>query len=38
VGPHLYQGSFHVNELALTGGGELRLTSSERVMVSPERP
>jgi 3',5'-cyclic AMP phosphodiesterase CpdA len=34
VGPGLYRGSFHVNELALTGGGALRLTSSERVMVA----
>ena len=34
VGPDLYRGSFHVNELALTGGGVVRLTSSERVMVS----
>jgi 3',5'-cyclic AMP phosphodiesterase CpdA len=34
VGPDLYRGSFHVNELALTGGGAVRLTSSERVMVS----
>jgi 3',5'-cyclic AMP phosphodiesterase CpdA len=34
VGPDLYRGSFHVNELALTGGGVMRLTSSERVMVS----
>jgi 3',5'-cyclic AMP phosphodiesterase CpdA len=34
VGPDLYRGSFHINELALTGGGGLRLTSSERVMVS----
>jgi 3',5'-cyclic AMP phosphodiesterase CpdA len=33
VGPELYRGSFHVNELALTGEG-LRLTSSERVRVS----
>jgi len=33
VGPDLFRGSFHVNELALTGGGALRLTSSERVMV-----
>jgi 3',5'-cyclic AMP phosphodiesterase CpdA len=34
VGPDLYRGSFHLNELALTGGGGLRLTSSERVSVS----
>jgi 3',5'-cyclic AMP phosphodiesterase CpdA len=34
VGPDLYRGSFHVNELALVGGGAVRLTSSERVMVS----
>jgi 3',5'-cyclic AMP phosphodiesterase CpdA len=34
VGADLYRGSFHINELALTGGGGLRLTSSERVMVS----
>ena len=34
VGPNLYRGSFHVNELALVGGGAVRLTSSERVMVS----
>jgi hypothetical protein len=34
VGPDLYHGSFHVNELALVGGGGMRLTSSERVMVS----
>jgi 3',5'-cyclic AMP phosphodiesterase CpdA len=34
VGPDLYRGSFHVNELALTGGGVMRLMSSERVMVS----
>jgi 3',5'-cyclic AMP phosphodiesterase CpdA len=34
VGPDLYRGSFHVNELALAGGGEMRLTSSERVMVA----
>ena len=33
VGPDMYRGSFHVNELALTGGGGMRLTSSERVMV-----
>jgi 3',5'-cyclic AMP phosphodiesterase CpdA len=33
VGPELYKGSFHVNELVLTGGG-LRLASSERVRVS----
>jgi 3',5'-cyclic AMP phosphodiesterase CpdA len=34
VGPDLYRGSFHINELALTGGGAMRLTSSERVMVA----
>jgi 3',5'-cyclic AMP phosphodiesterase CpdA len=34
VGTDLYQGSFHLNELALTGGGGLRLASSERVGVS----
>jgi 3',5'-cyclic AMP phosphodiesterase CpdA len=34
VGPDLYRGSFHVNELALTGGGNMRLASSERVMIS----
>lgn len=34
VGPDLYRDSFHVNELALPGGGEMRLTSSERVRVS----
>ena len=34
VGPDLYRGSFHVNELALTGGGGMRLASSERVSVS----
>src|SRR5262249_28953747 len=34
VGTALYHGSFHVNELALVGGGVVRLTSSERVMVS----
>jgi 3',5'-cyclic AMP phosphodiesterase CpdA len=33
VGPDLYRGSFHINEIALTGGGGMRLTSSERVMV-----
>jgi 3',5'-cyclic AMP phosphodiesterase CpdA len=33
VGPDLYHGSFHVNELALTGGGGVRLMSSERVRV-----
>src|SRR5262249_29103718 len=32
VGPNLYRGSFHVNELALVGGGGVRLTSSERFM------
>jgi 3',5'-cyclic AMP phosphodiesterase CpdA len=34
VGPNRYRGSFHVNQLALVGGGAVRLTSSERVMVS----
>jgi 3',5'-cyclic AMP phosphodiesterase CpdA len=34
VGPDLYRGSFHVNEIALVGAGVVRLTSSERVMVS----
>jgi 3',5'-cyclic AMP phosphodiesterase CpdA len=34
VGPDMYRGSFHINELALTGGGAMRLMSSERVMVS----
>jgi 3',5'-cyclic AMP phosphodiesterase CpdA len=34
VGADLYHGSFHVNELALTGGGRMQLTSCERVMVS----
>jgi 3',5'-cyclic AMP phosphodiesterase CpdA len=34
VGPDVYKGSFHVNELALTGGGGLRLASSEHVRVS----
>jgi 3',5'-cyclic AMP phosphodiesterase CpdA len=34
VGPDLYHGSFHVNELALVGGGVVQLTSSERVRVS----
>jgi hypothetical protein len=29
-----YQGSFHINELAVGDGGVLRLASSERVMVS----
>jgi 3',5'-cyclic AMP phosphodiesterase CpdA len=33
VGPDLYRGSFHLNELALTGGGGVRLMSSERVRV-----
>ena len=40
VGPDLYKGSFHVNELALTGGGGMRLASSERVqrlVTSPQR-
>jgi 3',5'-cyclic AMP phosphodiesterase CpdA len=31
---NVYRGSFHVNELALVGGGAVRLTSSESVMVS----
>jgi len=34
VGPDLYRGSFHVNELALTGGGGMRLMSSECVRIS----
>jgi predicted phosphodiesterase len=34
MGPHRHRGSFRVNELALTGGGVVRLTSSERVMVA----
>jgi 3',5'-cyclic AMP phosphodiesterase CpdA len=34
VGPDLYRGSFHVNELELIGGGAVQLRSSERVMVS----
>jgi predicted MPP superfamily phosphohydrolase len=34
VGADLYHGSFHLNELALTGGGGLRLTASERVRVT----
>ena len=34
VGPNLYRGSFHVNELALVGGGAVRLTSSEHVVVA----
>src|SRR5262245_5704736 len=34
VGPDRYRGSFHVNQLALVGRGAVRLTSSERVMVS----
>jgi 3',5'-cyclic AMP phosphodiesterase CpdA len=33
IGPHRHRGSFRVNELALVGGGVIRLTSSERVMV-----
>jgi 3',5'-cyclic AMP phosphodiesterase CpdA len=33
-GRDLYRGSFHINELALTDEGAVRLTSSERVMVS----
>jgi 3',5'-cyclic AMP phosphodiesterase CpdA len=34
VGQNRYRGSFHVNELALVGGGVVRLTSSESVLVS----
>jgi len=34
IGPHRHRGSFRVHELALTGGGVIRLSSSERVMVS----
>jgi 3',5'-cyclic AMP phosphodiesterase CpdA len=34
AGANRYQGSFHINELALVGGGALRLTSSESVVVS----
>jgi hypothetical protein len=34
VGRNLHRGSFHVNELALVGGGVVRVTSSERIMVS----
>jgi 3',5'-cyclic AMP phosphodiesterase CpdA len=34
VGPNRNRGSFHVNELALVGGGLVRLTSSESVLVS----
>jgi hypothetical protein len=34
VGPNRNRGSFHVNQLALVGGGAVRLTSSEHVMVS----
>ena len=34
VGVDKFRGSFHVNELALTDGGNLRLMSSERVMVA----
>jgi 3',5'-cyclic AMP phosphodiesterase CpdA len=34
VGPELYRGSFHINELALTGGGAVRLASSERIMLA----
>jgi 3',5'-cyclic AMP phosphodiesterase CpdA len=34
VGPDLYKGSFHVNELALARGGQMRLASSECVKVS----
>ena len=34
IGPHRHRGSFRVNELALVGGGVIRLSSSERVMVS----
>jgi hypothetical protein len=33
IGPHRHRGSFRVNELALVGGGAIRLNSSERVMV-----
>jgi len=33
IGPHRQRGSFRVNELALIGGGGIRLSSSERVMV-----
>ena len=33
TGPDLYRGSFHINELGLTGVGSIRLASSERVMV-----
>ena len=34
VGPNHYRGSFHVNELALVGGGAVRLTSSASILVS----
>jgi predicted phosphodiesterase len=34
IGPHRHRGSFRVNELALAGGGVIRLISSERVKVS----
>jgi len=34
VGPDRYRGSFHVDELALTSGGGLRLASSEHVRIS----
>jgi 3',5'-cyclic AMP phosphodiesterase CpdA len=34
VGPDMYRGSFHVNQLALTGDGCMRLASSEIVRVS----
>jgi 3',5'-cyclic AMP phosphodiesterase CpdA len=34
VGADLYRGSFHINELLLTGGGGMRLASSARVMVA----
>jgi hypothetical protein len=34
VGPDLYKGSIHVNELALAAGGRMRLASSDCVRVS----
>jgi len=34
VGPDLYHGSFHLNELAMSGTGNVRLTSCERIRVS----
>jgi 3',5'-cyclic AMP phosphodiesterase CpdA len=34
VGADLYRGSFHLDELAVTGHGDVRLTSSKRVCVS----